>query len=128
MNKLNIINNKKGMTLVETIIGVVILAICSIMLFVGFGTCAHLINEANKFKVESARISTDVEVGILKGDDPSNEASIQEGTVSFKDNTNEENIMFSVQGKYYKTVDDGTGLKYSVFVPNTIDKNLSNLD
>lgn len=118
--------NKKGMTLLEAIIGIAILAISALMLLVGFGTCANLINDANRFKNESVRVSTNVEVGAFQGKDidPTIDVVKPEiGTISFKDSTNSTgNIMFNVNGNYYKYKDDKTGVNYTLFVPDSIDK------
>lgn len=107
------LSEKKGMTLVETIIGVVLLAIASIMLLTGIMTSVALINEANAFKTSSARVATLVDVedtdeDIQKTELPSDTAN---------------NVVIngqSVSGRYYYYTDTSTGIRYTVFEPSAI--------
>lgn len=106
--------DNKGMTLVDTIVGFALLAICATMLAIGFSTCARLINEANTFKVESARVSTEVEVESYNHENDTNK---HEGSVVVDKNRN-----ISVDGVFYKSKDPKTGLNYTLFVPKSIEK------
>lgn len=118
-----IIKDKKGMTLVEAIIGVLLLGIASLMLLTGFQTCLSLISEANKFKVESARVSTNVEVGSFKGnhlnDDNNNETTKSHGSIILDNGV-------TVNGSYFYSASNGDELDYTLFVPSTIEASDSN--
>ncbi|MEG0979203.1 MAG: type II secretion system protein [Oscillospiraceae bacterium] len=103
-------SNKSGMTLVETIIGVVLLAIASLMLMTGFMTAGSLINEANIYKTSSAKVATAVEV-------KSSLTSSDEISVGIKNGNFE---YTKIPGKFLHYEDPDTHIKYKVFLPNTI--------
>ncbi len=56
------LNNKKGMTLVEMIIGITLLAIAGIMLVQSFASCANIINRATLYKNASDATSSSIEL------------------------------------------------------------------
>lgn len=98
--------DKRGMTLVETIVGFTLLAIATTMLMTGFMTAGALVNEANKFKMSSAAVATAIDV-----EDP--KITHTEATVSIKNYSN-------IKGEYVYYTDSETGIKYKAFVPSAI--------
>lgn len=102
-----ILNQDKGMTLVETIIGVVLLGMASLMLMTGFMTAASLINEANKYKSSSASVATVIDVEDVEPSDVVGNVTI---TINGA----------GISGRYYTHQDPNTKIKYEVFIPNEI--------
>ena len=56
------LKNKKGMTLVEMIIGILLLAIAGIMLAQSFASCANIINRATLYRNASDATSSSIEL------------------------------------------------------------------
>lgn len=103
--------NNKGMTLVEVVIGVLLIAIASIMMVQGFGTSARMINDANQIKYGSTNAESGVEL-----EDYSTrtgvENTISNGSVTVKGD--------QVNGQYLIVKDTASGVRYRVFSPYSI--------
>ena len=124
--------NNKGMTLVELIVGVVLLAICSLMLMRGFSTSANLVKKASVLKnastlaantVELQTVQTSpydlVEVELDNTLNASGKTTVTIKAKKTKPGTVSKDLSCTVEGMYIVAKETkGTNLKYKEFLPN----------
>ena len=131
--------NNKGMTLVEMIIGILLLGIISLMFARSFSSMANIVNRATMYKNASSiattaielqddsyanSISKDSNINIVfskNADQDSEDTSKKTVKVFYKDKNAPEGSAlesFSIKGDLLSAVDDGsTNLNYKEFVP-----------
>lgn len=120
--------DNKGMTLVEMIIGIVLLAIASIMLVNGFVAAARMVERAALYKNASATSSSvielqnDAEVSSVDGN-VDIKLSRNGGNITVKGKkSNGQAIAYSIAGEYIAGADEGaSSLVYREFLPGSFD-------
>lgn len=120
------LKNNKGFTLVEIIIGVLLLAIASIMLVQGFVSTANIVNRATLYKNSSAAASSSVE---LQEKQDSKDTSIdialssQDSTITIKGRkSNGGTVQVQSNGELFIGTDNGDSeLSYREYVPGVYD-------
>lgn len=120
------LKNNKGFTLVEIIIGVLLLAIASIMLVQGFVSTANIVNRATLYKNSSAAASSSVE---LQEEQDSKDTSIdialssQDSTITIKGKrSNGGTVQVQSDGELFIGTDNGDSeLSYREYVPGVYD-------
>ena len=117
------LKNNAGMTLVEIVLSIMILAIGAFMLAEGFSASARINNRATNLKNSSLAASSTLEVEeVVESNDPAVDVSYEtkdggEITISYKD-ADGSNKTLKQSGEYAEAEDSGTGLKYKEFYPN----------
>ncbi len=122
------LKNKKGMTLVEMIIGILLLAIAGIMLAQSFASCANIINRATLYRNASDATSSSIE---LQEEQDSKDANV---SVDLSTDTSVKTIRIvgkkkngttinkTVNGELIVGSDTGkSSLTYREFLPGTFD-------
>lgn len=122
------LKNKKGMTLVEMIIGIMLLAIAGIMLAQSFASCANIINRATLYRNASDATSSSIE---LQEEQNSKDANV---SVDLRTDTSVKTIRIvgkkkngatinkTVNGELIVSSDTGkSSLTYREFLPGTFD-------
>lgn len=122
------LKNKKGMTLVEMIIGIMLLAIAGIMLAQSFASCANIINRATLYRNASDATSSSIE---LQEEQNSKDANV---SVDLRTDTSVKTIRIvgkkkngatinkTVNGELIVGSDTGkSSLTYREFLPGTFD-------
>lgn len=122
------LKNKKGMTLVEMIIGIMLLAIAGIMLAQSFASCANIINRATLYRNASDATSSSIE---LQEEQDSKDANV---SVDLSTDTSVKTIRIvgkkkngttinkTVNGELIVGSDTGkSSLTYREFLPGTFD-------
>ena len=122
------LKNKKGMTLVEMIIGILLLAIAGIMLAQSFASCANIINRATLYRNASDATSSSIE---LQEEQDSKDANVY---VDLSTDTSVKTIRIvgkkkngttinkTVNGELIVGSDTGkSSLTYREFLPGTFD-------
>ena len=110
MNKL--INDKKGMTLIEAILGTVLIVIASLMMLRGFETAYKLVLRANQIKMSSTNAESRMELQDYTGD-ISVDVSESMGTVTMNGVT--------MKGQFVTIKDKDGGVTYKEFAPIVVD-------
>lgn len=118
--------NNKGFTLVEIIIGILLLAIASVMLVQGFVSTANIVNRATLYKNSSAAASSSVELQEKQtsADDSVDIAlSSQESTITIRGSrANGTPIQVQSNGEIFTGTDNGDSeLTYREYVPGVYD-------
>lgn len=117
------LKNNAGMTLVEIVLSIMILAIGAFMLAEGFSASARINNRATNLKNSSLAASSTLEVEeVVESNDPAVEVSygtVDAGqlTIAYKDSDGVSKT-FTQNGQYAEAEDAGTGLKYKEFYPD----------
>ena len=117
------LNNKSGMTLVEIVLSIIILAIGSLMLASGFSTSARINVRATTLRNSSTTASSTLEIEeAVQSSNPDVNVTYDtidagEITITYKDANNQEKT-FKQNGQYAEAEDSGTGLKYKEFHPD----------
>ena len=117
------LKNNAGMTLVEIVLSIMILAIGSFMLAEGFSASARINNRATNLKNSSLAASSSIEVEeVVESNDPAVDITydtVDAGqiTISYKDSDGVTKS-FKSNGQYAEAEDSGTGLKYKEFCPD----------
>ncbi len=110
------------MSLVETIIGVALLAIASVMLVRGFVTTANIVNSATTYKLTSAEAAATIELQEVETDNTKIEDSEYTHTSGAIQITyGPSNAKLNVDGEYIMCVDEDTGLTYKEFLAGNFD-------
>ncbi len=122
------LKNKKGMTLVEMIIGILLLAIAGIMLAQSFASCANIINRATLYRNASDATSSSIE---LQEEQDSKDANV---SVDLSTDTSVKTIRIvgkkkngttinkTINGELIVGSDTGkSSLTYREFLPGTFD-------
>ena len=127
--------DNKGMTLVEMIIGIVLLSIASIMLVNGFVSAAKMMDRATLYKNASATSSSSIELQTDE-DISSSDSNVKiklernDGTIQVKGKkSNGQEISYNVAGEYLVSVDNGnSSLSYREFLPGSFDFDVPAID
>ena len=122
------LKNKKGMTLVEMIIGIMLLAIAGIMLAQSFASCANIINRATLYRNASDATSSSIELQEKQNSKYSNvsvdlrtDTSVETIRIVGK-KKNGTTINKTVNGELIVGSDTGkSSLTYREFLPGTFD-------
>lgn len=114
------LKSNKGMTLVETIIGVALLAIASIMLVNGFVTTANIVTRATEYKIASADAAGAIELQ-EKTEDQNNLTLTNKSNSTIKFNITETATEVTINGGYINCLESETGLTYQEFISNNFD-------
>ena len=122
------LKNKTGMTLVEMIIGILLLAIAGIMLAQSFASCANIINRATLYRNASDATSSSIE---LQEEQDSKDANV---SVDLSTDTSVKTIRIvgkkkngttinkTINGELIVGSDTGkSSLTYREFLPGTFD-------
>lgn len=120
------LNNNKGFTLVEMIIGILLLAIASVMLIQGFVTTANIVNRATLYKNASAAASSSVELQERQeaaSADVDIDLSSQESSITIKGTrANGASVQVESSGEIFIGTDEGDSeLQYREYVPGVYD-------
>ncbi|MDO4833323.1 MAG: type II secretion system protein [Clostridia bacterium] len=122
------LKNKKGMTLVEMIIGIMLLAIAGIMLAQSFASCANIINRATLYRNASDATSSSIELQEEQGSKDANVSVDLRTDTSVKTirivgkKKNGTTINKTVNGELIVGSDTGkSSLTYREFLPGTFD-------
>lgn len=122
------LKNKKGMTLVEMIIGILLLAIAGIMLAQSFASCANIINRATLYRNASDATSSSIELQEEQGSKDANVSVDLRTDTSVKTirivgkKKNGTTINKTVNGELIVGSDTGkSSLTYREFLPGTFD-------
>lgn len=122
------LKNKKGMTLVEMIIGIMLLAIAGIMLAQSFASCANIINRATLYRNASDATSSSIELQEEQGSKDANVSVDLRTDTSVKTirivgkKKNGTTINKTVNGELIVGSDPGkSSLTYREFLPGTFD-------
>ena len=122
------LKNKKGMTLVEMIIGIMLLAIAGIMLAQSFASCANIINRATLYRNASDATSSSIELQEKQNSKYSNVSVDLRTDTSVKTirivgkKKNGTTINKTVNGELIVGSDTGkSSLTYREFLPGTFD-------
>lgn len=119
---MNVLKNKNGMTLVEMVVGIAVMAIVGVTLVTGFSGAANITNKANQFKNASTTTSSTLEleeVQTSKDDAVSTSFDYTDTTTityTYKNGATEGQL--SAVGLYGLSEESGTGLTYKEFYPN----------
>ena len=119
---MKLIKDNRGMTLVETIIGVALLAIASVMLVRGFVTTANIVNRATTYKLTSAEATATIELQEVEAGNKiieENEYSHSSGVIQVTYGPS--NAKLNVDGEYIVCTDNDTGLTYKEFLSGNYD-------
>lgn len=123
-----ILNNKKGMTLVEMIIGIALLAIAGIMLVQSFASCANIINRATLYRNASDATSSSIELQekqVSRDSNVSVDLQTDSNVKSIKivgKKKNGATINKTVNGELIVGTDNGKSeLTYREFLPGTFE-------
>ena len=104
--------DSRGMTLVEALVGVALLAICGMILFTGFSTAYSLMRKGTDAKATGQQAATVAEGATVS--DTNMGISQVNGTISFEiDGT-----QIQIDGQYATTYDDNNDSVFKQFVPN----------
>ncbi len=122
------LKNKKGMTLVEMIIGIMLLAIAGIMLAQSFASCANIINRATLYRNASDATSSSIELQEKQNSKDANVSVDLRTDTSVKTirivgkKKNGTTINKTVNGELIVGSDTGkSSLTYREFLPGTFD-------
>ena len=119
---MNILKNKSGMTLVEMVVAIGIMALVGITLVTGFTGAANITNRAMLFKNASTTTSSTLELeevqtsrdeAVSTSFDYTDTSTI---TYNYKKGSTEGQL--SAVGLYGLSEEAGTGLTYKEFYPN----------
>ena len=121
---MNTLKNNKGVTLVEIIVGVVIFALASISLVMGFVSSANIITRATFYKNASASASSSIELQLKEESEDTDIQTVltsgaQPITIEGVRSDNGRTVVTEVDGAIFMA-QAGMGdsiLKYREFVP-----------
>ena len=109
--------NNKGMTLVEMIIGIALMAIAGIMLVTCFSSSAKIVNKATQFKLASASAAEAIE---LQSEDDGAVFSGKTDKVTFKVGTDQKE--YTAEGEFLTSTADDVGLTYTEFLTGSFEE------
>ncbi|HAN21669.1 MAG TPA: hypothetical protein DCP51_08370 [Clostridiales bacterium] len=113
MNKIKKRFNIRGYTLVESIVGGTIIAICSIILISGFITSQNLIVKGNEIKNKGQVASSLIE-GATSTDYNIEKINIPNGVLSYKIGSDH----YEINGSFTYAYDDTSSIGFTVFEPD----------
>lgn len=117
------LNNKSGMTLVEVILAILILAMGAMMLAEGFSSAARMTNRATHYRNASAATSSTLEVEEeVESKDPNVDVNLDYNdassgiTITYKKNGVDKTL--TLPGQYAISNEQSTDLTYREFCPD----------
>lgn len=113
LNKIKKRFNIRGYTLVESIVGGTIIAICSIILISGFITSQNLIVKGNEIKNKGQVASSLIE-GATSTDYNIEKINIPNGVLSYKIGSDH----YEINGSFTYAYDDTSSIGFTVFEPD----------
>ena len=126
---MKLLKNNSGMTLVEVIVSVLVLAIVVMMLASGFAGAANMTNRATLFRNASVTTSSSLEVEEAVESDDSQVSvtydcvdATEDIKMTYKKGSKEGTLKQG--GQYASANDSGTGLTYREFYPDNFSFNV----